>query len=69
MSAQYRCVVIEVDPEFLRVELDALFSHLAEMGLPPVAVFDPQISSYCPSCRQAHYLSECHPCPTATLTG
>lgn len=69
MSAQYRCVVVEVDPEFFRVELDALSHHLEEMGLPPIAVFDPEISFYCPTCRRAYYFTERHGCVARRLTG
>lgn len=69
MSAQYRCMVIEVDPEFFRIELDALSLHLEEMVLVPIAVFDPAISIYCPTCHRAYYFSERHACSAARLTG
>lgn len=67
MSAMYRCVVIEVDLEFFHVELHALSDHLAEIGLPPVAVYDPAEVTYCTRCREFTIEGSIHLCPVGAV--
>jgi hypothetical protein len=56
VNAEYRAVIIEVDPDFFRIELDALEQHLTEIGLAAVAVYDPEHATYCTRTRTTHPL-------------
>lgn len=69
MSGPYRAVravIVEVDPEFFHIELEALETHLSEIGLPPIAVFDPESSSYCVLCGSTYPLAWPHACEIAS---
>lgn len=65
MNPPYRAVIVEVDPEFFRIELQALREHLTEIGLPPIAVYDPECSWFCTICGSIAPVGLTHSCRTA----